>query len=426
MKNKIFESKELSNASWLIGGRIGQMGISFVVGLWTARYLGPDNYGLINYASAYMAFFTSICTLGINSIIVKEFVDYQKQQGEIIGTTLLLRILASMFSVLMIIGIVTMIDKGEPLTISVTILVSLSLIFQCFDTFNYWFQFRYQSKIVSLVTLVAYIATSIYKVILLVSHKNVKWFAVATCIDYILIAILIYLAYKKCGGEKLRFSKRRATHLLDNSYHYILSGLMVSIYGQTDKLMLKQMLNQKEVGYYSVATAICTMWVFVLQAIIDSMYPTILKLYGKDEETFKRKNKQLYAIVFYVSSVVSLGIFFAGEYIIRVLYGKEYLSAVSPLKMVTWYTAFSYLGVARNAWIVCKNSQKYLKYIYFSAAVINVLLNLLFIPILGATGAALASLITQIFTSIILPFFYKDLRENSKLMLEAILLKGVF
>ena len=94
--------------------------------------------------------------------------------------------------------------------------------------------------------------------------------------------------------------------------------------------------------------------------------------------------------------------------------------------MVTWYTAFSYLGVARNAWIVCKNSQKYLKYIYFSAAVINVLLNLLFIPILGATGAALASLITQIFTSIILPFFYKDLRENSKLMLEAILLKGVF
>ncbi len=426
MNSRFLKNKEINNASWLIGGRIGQMAISFVVGLWTARYLGPNNYGLINYASAYMAFFTSLCTLGINSIIVKEFVDFPEQQGEIIGTTLLLRILSSIFSVFMIIGIVTMVDKGEPLTIKVTILVSLSLIFQCFDTFNYWFQFQYRSKVVSLITLIAYISTAVYKLVLLVLNKNVKWFAAATSIDYLLIAILIYSAYKKMGGTSLRYSKKRAEHLLKNSYHYILSGMMVAIYGQTDKFMLKQMLDEKEVGYYSVATAICTMWVFVLQAIIDSMYPTIMNLFGKDEDAFNRKNKQLYAIVFYISSAVSLGIFFMGEFVIRVLYGEEYIPAIAPLKVVTWYTAFSYLGVARNAWIVCNNKQKYLKYIYFGAVIINVILNSLLIPILGATGAALASLITQIFTSIILPLFYKGLRSNSKLMIEAILLKGVF
>jgi Na+-driven multidrug efflux pump len=88
--------------------------------------------------------------------------------------------------------------------------------------------------------------------------------------------------------------------------------------------------------------------------------------------------------------------------------------------------AFSFLGVARNAWIVSEGKQRYLKYMYLSAAIINVLLNAVFIPYMGAAGAALASLITQVFTSIILPSFFKGMRPNAKLMIEAILLKDVF
>jgi Na+-driven multidrug efflux pump len=96
------------------------------------------------------------------------------------------------------------------------------------------------------------------------------------------------------------------------------------------------------------------------------------------------------------------------------------------LKIITWYTAFSYLGVARNAWIVSEGRQRYLKYMYLGAAIINVALNCLFIPIMGAAGAAVASLITQVFTSIILPLFFKEMRPNARLILEAILLKDVF
>ena len=102
------------------------------------------------------------------------------------------------------------------------------------------------------------------------------------------------------------------------------------------------------------------------------------------------------------------------------------MPAVMPLKIITWYTAFSYFGVARNAWMVCNEKQKYIKYMYLPAAIINVLLNLAFIPLWGASGAAVASLITQIFTSIILPLCIKATRPNAKLMLEAIFLIDVF
>lgn len=422
MKN-YFLNMEVKNASWIIGGKILQLFISLIVNILTARYLGPDNYGLINYGAAYVAFFSSLCTLGINSIIIKDFLDYPSEQGKTLGTAIILRILSSAFSAIMIVGIAFILDKQEPMTVVVVALCSVALIFQVFDTINFWFQSRYQSKVTSIAGIFAYIVVAIYKFILLFFYKDVRWFAFSTSVDYICVAMFLMIAYKRYGGPKLEFSMTKAKGLWNKSYHYILSGMMVAIYGQTDKFMIKQILTDADVGFYSVATAICATWVFVLQAIIDSIYPTIINLHKNDKLKFERKNRQLYGIVFYVSVVVSIFFVIFGKYIVLLLYGEAYLDSVIPLKIVTWYTAFSYLGVARNAWMVCENKQKYLKYLYLSAAIINVILNAFTIPKWGISGAAIASLITNVATSMILPMLIKEIRPNTILMLEAITLK---
>lgn len=423
MIKRILHNRVAKNAGWIIGGKIIQMAINLVVGLITARYLGPSNYGLINYAGAYTAFFSSICTLGINSVIVKEFVDNPEKEGTVIGSTLVLRAVSSLFSALTIIGISFVIDAGEPVTQAVVALSAVGVIFQIFETFNYWFQSKLQSKITAVATLIAYIITSVYKVILLVAKRPVTYFAFATSLDYICLAILLYLSYKKYNGGKLIFSKSYGIALIKKSYHYILPGLMVAIYGQTDKIMLKHMISNEEIGYYSTAVSLCNMWCFVLGAIIDSLYPPIMEAFKRDNKEFEQKNKLLYAIVFYVSAGVSVLFTLFGGIAIKLLYGDAYLPSVAPLRIITWYTAFSYLGVARNAWIVCMDRQKYLKYIYLSAAITNVILNCIFIPLWGASGAALASLIAQVITTFVVPFFIKDMRENSIMMLKAILFK---
>lgn len=422
---KFKNNKEAKNAGWLIGGRVAQMILSFFVSILTARYLGPGNYGIISYVNAYVAFFTSLCTLGLNSVIIKDFVDKPEEQGEAIGTSLALRFVSSFFSALMILCIVRVVDRNEPKTIVIAILCSISLVFQVLDTFNYWFQSRYASKVTSIATFVAYAATSLYRIVLLIFQKDVQWFAFATSIDYIVLGTILFCAYKKYNGPKLSVSLEKAKSLLGRSYHYILSGMMVAIYGQTDKFMLKQMLDETSVGYYSLASTVNLMWVFVLQAIIDSMYPTIMNLYGKDKKQFERKNRQLYAIVIYVSMAAAVCFVIFAPLVIRILYGEAYLPAVGPLRIITWYTIFSYLGVARNAWIVCMNKQKYLKYMYLSAAFINIGLNYIMIPLWGASGAALASLLTEFCTSLILPCFWNDMRPNVKLMVDAFLLRGV-
>lgn len=420
------KGKETKNALWLIGGKIIQMILSLIVGVITARYLGPSNYGLVNYGTTYVSFFMSFCTLGINSVIIKDFYDHPEEQGKAIGTTLGLRVISSFASAIMIVGIVGILDNDEPLTIIVVALCSISLLFQVLDTFNYYFQSLYRSKITAIATLIAYVSTSVYKIILLILNADVAWFAFASSVDYIVLGALLYIFYISNKGPKLSFSWAKGKELLRQSCHYILSGMMVAIYGQTDKLMLKQMLDTTAVGYYSTATAICSMWTFVLQAIIDSIYPSILKLKSQDNKLYERKNKQLYAITFYVSIFVSIIFLILGDFAINLLYGDAYAPAGLPLKIITWYTAFSYLGVARNAWVVCEGKQKYLKYLYITAAILNVILNYFMIPVWGAAGAAAASLITQIFTSIILPLFIKGMRRNSVLMLQAIVLHGVF
>ena len=288
---KFKNNKEAKNAGWLIGGRVAQMILSFFVSILTARYLGPGNYGIISYVNAYVAFFTSLCTLGLNSVIIKDFVDKPEEQGEAIGTSLALRFVSSFFSALMILCIVRVVDRNEPKTIVIAILCSISLVFQVLDTFNYWFQSRYASKVTSIATFVAYAATALYRIVLLIFQKDVQWFAFATSIDYMVLGTILFCAYKKYNGPKLSVSLEKAKSLLGRSYHYILSGMMVAIYGQTDKFMLKQMLGETSVGYYSLASTVNLMWVFVIQAIIDSMYPTIMNLYGKDKKQFERKER---------------------------------------------------------------------------------------------------------------------------------------
>ena len=417
----LLRNKVAKNAGWLIAGNIAQMVVSFFVNIFTVRYLGPSNYGLINYAGAYTAFITSFCTLGLGSnIIIKAFSDNPGKDGEVLGSAMLLRSVSSLLSALMIIGIVSFADRGEPLTIIVVAICCLGLEFQVFTTLNYWFQSKLNSKVSSIVSLAAYIITALFKILLLALEKSVVWFAFATSLDLIVSGILLYISYRRNGGDRLSFSRKIAYSLLKDGSPFILIGLMVAVYGYTDKLMLKQMLDTAEVGYYSTASAICTMWTFVLKAIIDSMSPSIIEARKRDRAAYENANCRLYTIIIYSCAAVSLVFTFSGKYIILFLYGKEYLPSVTPFRILTWYTAFSYLGVARQVWVVCENIQKKAIYITASGAAINVGINFLLIPVIGASGAALATLLTEACAVFVIPLFIKEYRPNIKLMLKSI------
>lgn len=426
IRERLLKNREIRNAGWIISGRVLNKLLAFIVGIMTANYLGPSNYGLINYATAYTTFFASLCSLGINSVIIKDYVEHPDEQGKAIGTSLLMRAVSSMLSVIMIVGIVSIVDRGEKSTMIVVMLCSLGLVFQIFDTLNSWFQFRLESKYPATAAIISYAIVSALKIVLLIQKRNVYWFAAAASIEYLITAIFLIGVYIRKNGPALSISVRKGFDLLRSSNSFIIAGLMVSVYASVDKLMLRHMMDDSAVGNYAIAISLSTTWAFVLSAIIDSLSPGIMKLYRENREQYERKNRQLYAIVFYVSCAVSLVICVFAAPVIHILYKHAYDGAIVPLRIVVWYTAFSYLGVARNTWMVCENKQKYLMGLYAVAAGLNVIMNAIMIPVWGGAGAAMASLLTQISTTMIIPLFIKDLRPNTRLLVDAILLKNVF
>lgn len=424
-KMQLLKNKVVKNASWIIMARVAQMVISLFIGMVTARYLGPSNYGIINYTESIVAFFLSICTLGLDGIIVKELLDRPSEEGNTLGTAIGLRMISSAISVVLIVLLITFLKPRDPLYGYVAFIQSLALMFQSFEIIQYWYQSKLMSKTTAIVQFIAYIGKASYRIVILVLEKDVIWFAAASVIDAALIAVMLFFVYKYDCKQKLHFCLDLGQRMLKCSYHFILSGLMVAIYNQMDKVMLGNMLDDTAVGYYSAASTICNIWAFVLMAIIDSGRPVIMESYSLNREKFKKRLRQLYAVIFWIGVAVSLVLSIGGKLVIRILYGVEYLPAAGSLAILTWYTGFSYLGVARSIWLICEGKQRYEKVFAAVGAVVNLIMNAVLIPVYGIRGAAAATLFTRIVTDLVAPLVLKNTRENSIIIIEAILLRDV-
>lgn len=425
-KIKNLKSKKVTkNTMWIMAERIVQMLISLVVGVISARYLGPSNYGILNYGASLVVLFTAISKLGLENVIIKDLVDDRKKNGVILGSAMVMRLISSGLSILCITIIVTILKPNDNVILVTSILQAIAMIFQIYEILDFWFQSNLNSKYISIVKTLAYVLVAGYKILLLIFKKPVEWFAFSTTLDYLLILIMTICMYKKNNGQKLKFSFKISKSLLVRSYHFIISGIMISIYGQMDKLMIGSYINEKEVGLYSAATTISTMLGFIPEAIINSMRPVIFEASKVSEELYLKRQKLLYAITFWLGVFFAIGITIFSTLIINILYGKDYIGAKSALLVSAWYPTFAYLGTARTPWTVINNKNKYTKRYVFWGAAVNLILNCLLIPKWGITGAAIATLIAEIVVSIISPFFYKETRESVKHIVEAICLKGV-
>lgn len=421
LNNKVFK-----NASWIIGCKIAQAILGLVVSMLTARYLGPANFGVLNYAASIVAFVAPIMNLGISSVLVQEFVAKKDDDGAILGTATTLCFISSFFCIAGVFAFTLVANSSEPETIIVCVLYSILLIFQALELVQYWFQAKYLSKYVSIIMFIAYVVVSAYKILLLVFDKGIYWFAVSQAFDYFLIAIGMLIVYKKLGGGKLSFSFATAKRLLKNGKYYILSNMMITIFANTDKIMIKLMIDDTAAGLYSAGVACAGMTGFVFSAIIDSFRPLIFECKGTESVNYEKNVSRLYCIVIYLSLLQSVIMAVFADIIVKLLYGAEYAGATNVLRVIVWYTTFSYLGSVRNVWMLAENKQKYLWLINVSGALLNVILNFALIPIIGIIGAALASLVTQIFTNVVIGYIIRPIWHNNFLMLKGLNLRLLF
>lgn len=414
------KNKVIKNASWIIGIQLVKSLLSIVISMLTARFLGPSNFGLINYAQSIVTFVSPIMYLGINNILVREIIDAPEKEGETLGTAITMSLLSSVFCIIGVFAFTSLANRKERETVIVCCLYSILLIFQALEMIMYWFQAKLKSKYTSIVALAAYAVVSSYKIFLLATGKSIRWFALSNALDYMLIAVSLLIIYRFIGSQKLSFSSKTAKKLLAIGKYYIISNLMITIFSQTDRIMLKLMIGDSETGFYSAAVTCAGMTGFVFAAIIDSFRPIIFDYKKNDEFHYEKSIISLYSLIIYLSILQSVAFTVLAHIIISILYGSDYFTSIPVLQIIVWYCTFSYLGGARDIWILAENKQKHLLTINAVGAVMNVILNYFLIPPLGARGAALASVITQLFINYIFVLIYKPTRRNGILQIYAL------
>lgn len=414
------QKKVIKNAAWIIGCKVVKAILMFITTAITARYLGVAKYGIINYAAGIVAFVVPIMQLGFGSTIVHEIVNRPDEEGKVVGTVMSMSSVSALFCILGVFAFTSIVNAGETDTIIVCTIYSVMLLFQALEIIYCWFHAKLMSKYSAMAMLFAYIASAIFQIILVLIKANIYFFAISFSLDYFVIAAILIFIYKRKSNQKLSFSFSLAKQLFSVSRFYIVSSLMLTIFVQTDRIMLKLMVGDVETGLYSAAYTCANMFNFVFAAIIDSMRPEIFNAKRQSQEAFEYKMSELYSVIIYFSLFVCVMMTLFAPLIIKIMYGSQYLEAVNMLRVAVWFSTFSYCGAVRNIWILAEEKQKYMWIINTSGAVMNIVLNYFLIPVIGGMGAAVASVVTQMFIILIIDLIIKPIRRNSLLMVKGL------
>ena len=413
-------SKVARNASWIIGCKLVQSILGFVLNMLTARFLGKSSFGDISYAMAVVSFVVPLMRLGFGNIMVQEIVQHPEREGKAMGTGVFLNLVSAFACIAGVTAFAFVANPGETETVIICALYGIKLIFEATDLMSYWYQAKLMAKYSSVISLIVHFVVLGYKIFLLVTLKSVYWFAVTSALEYLLCSVGMYTIYHFKKTQKLSISLKLGKELIDKGKHYILSSMMVMIFAETDKIMLKGLIDSSATALYSTATILAGATGFFFAAIIDSFRPWIFEVQKTNEELFKERLKMLYSFIIYLSLLQSIVMTVFAKPIVLLTYGEQYAESVGALQIVVWYTTFSYLGSVRNIWILANDKQKYLWVINLFGAGANVVLNVTLIPFLGIYGAAIASLVTQIFTNVIVGYILKPIRPNNAIMVSSL------
>ncbi len=414
-----------ANTSWMFAEQILRMAAALLVGIWVARYLGPEQFGLFSYAASFATLFSSIAKLGLDSVVVRDLVRQTELRDVYMGTAFWLKLIGAVV-MLCSVGIAMQFTSSDSTTKLYILIIASGAIFQSFEVVDFYFQSRVLSKFVSICKLTQLFISSLLKLYLIYTGSGLFWFVVVSLFDQITLAITLYLVYKyqKIVGFFGHFDRQVARQLLSESWPLILSGLVVTIYMRIDQIMIKEMLGEKEVGLYAAAIRLSEVWYFVPTLIANSLFPSIVRAKQNNEKQYLLRLQRLLTFLVWVGIVVSALITLFGSWAVTFLYGDVYHGASQVLMIHAWGGVFVALGVVSGYWYINENLQRYAFYRTALGAILNILLNLVLISMYGISGAAIATVVSQSVAALFFDVLTNKTRAIFAMKVRTLLLAG--
>ena len=360
LKNNHGFIRYFKNTSWLFLEKVFRVLVGLFVGIWVARYLGPEQFGSFSFAQSVVGLFTAISTLGLDSIVIRELLKDESKKNDLIGTSFFLKLMGA-FAVLIILTLAINFSSSDIQTNTLVFIIASATIFQSFNVIDFYFQSKVLSKFVVYSNIIGLFISSLIKVILILNEAPLESFAWVVLFDSFVLACGLMYFYIKHNSESIlkniKFNKKIAMCLLKDSWPLILTGMVISIYMKIDQIMIKEILGSVAVGQYAAAVRLSDAWYFIPTVIATSLFPAIINSKKISEELYYERLQKLYNLMVLIAIPGAISMYFISDWVVEILYGNQYYESGKVLLIHIWAGVFVFLGVASGKWYISENLQ---------------------------------------------------------------------
>lgn len=414
----------LKNSSWMVLERLLRLLSSLFVGIYLARYLGPTDFGRLNYTVAFVAVFIPFVELGFSSILLREFVKNPEHKKHYAGTAFYMSLVSSVLMIGVINGLNLLVNESQNIRFLIFI-YSLALLFKPFQIIDFQFQSELKSKKSSIIKSAGLLITSVLKIVFILSKAPLVYFIYVYALDIVLLS-LFYVIVHFVTNEFNFYSYFKISlcyKMFFSIWPMIISNVAILLYMRTDQIMIQNMLNEKELGLYSAATRVYEGIIMITTVLTISLLPAIMKLKLDHKAKYHKYITLFLSFLFWSNCALALLITFFSEGIIGVLFGKEFLDSSFVLVIVSWSLGLTAFGSISSRYFTVENMEKKLVFRTIVSLSINILLNFILIPLYGINGSAFATLVSLLVGNYIIDYFDPELKTLVKLKNNALTLK---
>jgi PST family polysaccharide transporter len=392
----------LANIAWIFGDNIMRTFFRLVLGVWVARYLGPELFGLLSYAVAFVSVFSTIAALGLNVVVVRDLVMDPSAEGAILGSACLLRFIAGVVALALSTGTIYVARPDEPALAAMVAILGSTMVIGATDVIKYWFDSKVAYKYVVWAENAGFFAASLIKIALILLNAPVMSFVWASFAEAAFSAVALVTTYIWSKGTPWRANIGRAYILLRESWPLLVAGLSIMVYSRIDQIILGQFRGDAEVGMYAAAVRVAEFWLFVPGAIVGSVFPSIIAAREQAGGVYETRLQYLFDAMAAIGIAVAILFTLLATPLMTLVFGTPFRQAGPVLAIYGWAGLFVGLDAASSRYMLLEGLQRVLMYRHALGAALNILLNWLMIPVYGMIGSAIASILSFVIANYVL------------------------
>lgn len=414
------------NTLTLLGIQIFNFLVQFIYTIYLVRYLGTIGFGRFSFALAFTQIFGPLMDLGLNTQTVKEVSGKKEIADRFLANIIGIKTVSSIFIFGFIFITINIMDYPIRTKWAVYVFGISIIITSIVQSFLFLFRAFEKMEYEGLGTMLAgLINASIGFYIIFSKNGGVVKLALANCMSSIFFLFyVIVVCRNKFFTPKITIDYIFWKRLLRNSIPLGLGGIFYFIYSKVDTIMLSIMRGDADVGVYNAAYKLVSMLNFVSIAFYGSLFPVMSNFYKNSLDSLRSVSEKGCKYMSVIAFPIAVGTYFLAEEIIENLYGTDLIPSANALRILIWMITITYMGNTFGYLLV--SSTKSSKYALFSGIglLLNILLNLLLIPIYGLNGAAISTVITSLVVTL---FIYEYVsRDMFRISLIDITKKPIF